>query len=566
MTNAASDIAHPPRVFISYGRETQALAGRVKDFAHTLIHYGVSVTLDQFDKSPDADFVQWYGYQLEQERSDFVLVVNSAAYRKRIESGGPAESHGSQPSEGVLLRRALAIERPDSARFIPILFDEEPETSIPSALRSRQYCRVRTFTLEDPGYSQLLQALKTPPSAASSSPEVQVWVPSIPSEAAASPPSTVSERVRAAMDTLIGGTEDDRETLLADIHSRFDATQQAELKAVLLSALGQGFMQQDYRLRDPRTSQTLRGWFVGALALLEPFDSRSQDTLSELAQSDDSEWVRYWSLAHLYWRGLSGRGLDIVAREIALKANDSRDLAAALAVAIGLKRQLRFSEVSAAQRLKTHDERELWIWLRAFQIVGFPELARDLVALLPEQPTEAITYDVLLALTGPEMGDAGYIALRDGLPHEHIVQLLLPSCRGATDTKVRRFAKILHWLDESAAQFLRKQTEPGANDPETARRLAQAADISPATPLALEPGPERAEFAYRAVLEQPARYEILDTLDPVALGEAVRAVAGEGPASLADILPPLRAKDPEPPHPLWTAWIDVVHAAKLQQH
>ena len=111
-----------------------------------------------------------------------------------------------------------------------------------------------------------------------------------------------SEKARAAMQTFIEGTEDARDDLVENLRTTLDPSEQVELKGLVIKSLDGEFLKQDYRLRDPKTAQTIRGWFVGALASLEPFDTRSEDVLTRLARSDESEWVRYWSLAHLYWR------------------------------------------------------------------------------------------------------------------------------------------------------------------------------------------------------------------------------------------------------------------------
>jgi hypothetical protein len=73
------------------------------------------------------------------------------------------------------------------------------------------------------------------------------------------------------------------------------------------------------------------------------------------------------------------------------------------------------------------------------------------------------------------------------------------------------------------------------------RNHEATAPIPTGPPLAT--GAWRAEFAYRAVLEQPARFELLETLDLPGLREAVHALSPDGASAPDDILAPLRSKD-----------------------
>ncbi len=365
------------------------------------------------------------------------------------------------------------------------------------------------------------------------------------------------------MQTLIEGSEDARDDLVKNLRSALAPSEQAELKDLVIKSLGGEFLTQDYRLRDPKTAQTIRGWFVGALASLEPFDTRSEDVLTQLVGGDESEWVRYWSLAHLYWR--NAPGMQPTVESILSAPVDASNLVPTLALAVAAKRFNPRLINAFDLKLNTRSERELWAALRALQIVGIPELAAKVASLLPESPSDAVSYDVLLALTGPEMGDSGLIALR-GLGPERVVKNLLRASRDATDHKLRRFAVILRWFRPDQLETLSRAADSSGPDADAARRLMVASDITPPPSLVLKPGSWRAEFAYRVVIEQPARYELLETLDPAGLLEAMRAVAGDNVSSPDDILTVLRSKNPSPPNHLWTSWLETVHASKLQQH
>src|SRR5262249_34896918 len=145
-----------------------------------------------------------------------------------------------------------------------------------------------------------------------------------------------SDKVRAVMETLIEGSEDARDDLLKDLNVRFNPSERAELKRLVIDTLQGEFLRQDYRLRDPKTAQTVRGWFVGALGSLEPFDDVSAEVLSRLALSNDSEWVRYWSLAQLYWG--NAENLELTVKTIFREHRDKENLVHALAMAVQAKR------------------------------------------------------------------------------------------------------------------------------------------------------------------------------------------------------------------------------------
>jgi len=60
--------------------------------------------------------------------------------------------------EGSLLDDDL-YDAKGKFRFVPVLFDDEPETVIPRFLRGWTFCRLRDFTLTDSGYEHLLRNL-----------------------------------------------------------------------------------------------------------------------------------------------------------------------------------------------------------------------------------------------------------------------------------------------------------------------------------------------------------------------------------------------------------------------
>jgi nucleotide-binding universal stress UspA family protein len=87
-----------------------------------------------------------------------VLCVCTAEYFRRIEGKVPPEKGKGVYWEGSLLDDEI-YDAKGNRRILPMLLDDEPETSIPRVLRGWTFCRPRSFELEDPGYKQMLRVL-----------------------------------------------------------------------------------------------------------------------------------------------------------------------------------------------------------------------------------------------------------------------------------------------------------------------------------------------------------------------------------------------------------------------
>jgi hypothetical protein len=368
----------------------------------------------------------------------------------------------------------------------------------------------------------------------------------------------LSSPVKNTLDTLVKGTEDERDQLLKTL-SNLAPDDRAQLRDQIIALLSEDFSRGDYRLNDPQTAQTIRGWLVGALASLGPLDKESRSVLKACAKRDRSEWVRYWSLAHLYWR-------DAVSMP---DADDPHELVRGLAEAIRAKKSKSGLARWVQRALGTSDDRQLWVSLRALQVVVDPAMAPNIASLLDRNPSETILYDVLLALTADGMQGAGAAAVAARIEPERVVRYVLQACRSAAMNKVQRFASLLRPLDRQRV-ISALDAELKSADKESSATIAYLLNDLGATPPAETPvptGPWRAQFAYLAVLERPERYELLEMLDVANLREAMRAVAGDSSSASAE---ELLARITErvhggTPNPLWQAWIETVHASKLQQ-
>jgi hypothetical protein len=146
------------RVFISYAQHSHDHSAAVLALAEALSADGIAVELDQFHAGKMLHWPTWCAEQLHPKRSDFVLMVCSAEYRRRIENQVNWDQGRGVFWEGRLIYNALYNAK-DNKRYIPVLLDDEPDGSIPDVMQGWPFFRLRGFGTADPEYSKLLQLI-----------------------------------------------------------------------------------------------------------------------------------------------------------------------------------------------------------------------------------------------------------------------------------------------------------------------------------------------------------------------------------------------------------------------
>ena len=144
--------------FISYSHDSTEHSERVLSLAWALRSNGIDVDLDQFHNETIIDWPRWCRQQIKRDRSDFVLCVCTAEYRRRIDDAERPEVGKGVYWEGSLLDDEI-YDAKGNRRIVPILFNGEPAASIPDFLRGWTFCRLKEFTLSDAGYEQLVRIL-----------------------------------------------------------------------------------------------------------------------------------------------------------------------------------------------------------------------------------------------------------------------------------------------------------------------------------------------------------------------------------------------------------------------
>ena len=147
-----------PKIFMSYSHDSEEHSERVLHFAWSLRRNGIDVELDQFHNEKIVDWPRWCNERIGRESCDFVLCVCTAEFKRRIEGNVPPEKGKGVYWEGSLLDDDIYDDK-GNRRIIPVLFDSEPESSIPRFLRGWTHCRTIEFVLDDQGYEHLIRIL-----------------------------------------------------------------------------------------------------------------------------------------------------------------------------------------------------------------------------------------------------------------------------------------------------------------------------------------------------------------------------------------------------------------------
>jgi hypothetical protein len=128
------------RVFLSYSHDSPEHQARVLALATRLVTEGIDAKLDQWVIDPEGGWPLWT--EREVADADFVLLVCTDLYRKRVEH--PDEVKGGAGSfwEANLIRKRLYDGKGVNGRFIPIFYGASGSASIPEMLEGFSYYQV----------------------------------------------------------------------------------------------------------------------------------------------------------------------------------------------------------------------------------------------------------------------------------------------------------------------------------------------------------------------------------------------------------------------------------------
>lgn len=218
-----SEQQKPParRVFISYSQHDPVQhSRRVRDFATALADDGMDVELDQYHQHELAHWPRWCEEQLRPEDSDFVLMICSAEYKRRVENRVAFDEGRGVFWEGGLIYHYL-YEAKDNKRFISVLFDDESPEALPIAVSGWTWFRVRDFGIAsgEVGYTNLYRLLTEQPAFLKPKPGERKILP--PEPASARPLSHSATKPTNLPYPSLGPLFKGREDFITEIHASF---------------------------------------------------------------------------------------------------------------------------------------------------------------------------------------------------------------------------------------------------------------------------------------------------------------------------------------------------------
>jgi hypothetical protein len=152
----AESTSTPVRVFTSYSHDSTEHEQRVLALSNRLRTDGVDSIIDQYESPPEG-WPVWMERQIDE--ADFVLMVCTAIYRRRVEKKeAPAKGLGVVWEINSIYNR-LYNDRLINTKFIPILLDGSSPDDIPYPIKSLDHYRVSS----EEGYVSLYRRLTNQP-------------------------------------------------------------------------------------------------------------------------------------------------------------------------------------------------------------------------------------------------------------------------------------------------------------------------------------------------------------------------------------------------------------------
>ncbi|MEU5690807.1 SEFIR domain-containing protein [Actinosynnema sp. NPDC020468] len=151
-----------PRAFVTYSHDTTAHVRAVRELAEFLRDRDVDVVLDQWVDGPRVNWAEWAERELRV--ADFVLVVVSPGYLRRVDPRAPDGEGWGARYEAKIIRELLTAE-PDhwEPRVLPVLLPGRHAREIPLFLLPHSATHFPVAALTDQGADDLLRALRTDP-------------------------------------------------------------------------------------------------------------------------------------------------------------------------------------------------------------------------------------------------------------------------------------------------------------------------------------------------------------------------------------------------------------------
>jgi tetratricopeptide (TPR) repeat protein len=148
-------------VFISYSHDSAAHSARVLAFSDKLRGLGVDVELDQYLTRPPQGWPFWCEECLRPENAKHVMIC-TPTYRNRVENRVAADEGRGVYWEGSVVYQYIYKEKANE-RFIPVLFGDGSDESVPIRMQGFATFRIKAFDLSDAGFEALYRELTGQP-------------------------------------------------------------------------------------------------------------------------------------------------------------------------------------------------------------------------------------------------------------------------------------------------------------------------------------------------------------------------------------------------------------------
>jgi hypothetical protein len=123
---------NPVRVFISYSHRDHDQDSKALELAGRLREDGIDAVIDRYVTFPPEGWPRWVKRQIDE--ADFVVCLCSPIYRAAFEGRSPSGKKLGVNQEGYLITQSLYKLGHVNTKFIPVLFDEEVDESVPQDL------------------------------------------------------------------------------------------------------------------------------------------------------------------------------------------------------------------------------------------------------------------------------------------------------------------------------------------------------------------------------------------------------------------------------------------------
>src|SRR5262249_39178801 len=125
-----------PRIFISYSHDNDDHSMRVHELAEELRRQGCQVLFDQYIAAPPDGWTRWMDQCLDPGACDFVLLICTDGYLKRVEGHEPPGTGNGVRWEGRRIYHEIYEKKDQGLRFVPVLLGGSSTDNIPWPLAS----------------------------------------------------------------------------------------------------------------------------------------------------------------------------------------------------------------------------------------------------------------------------------------------------------------------------------------------------------------------------------------------------------------------------------------------